>query len=108
MEKRNLPNVTEGHISGISIAALLSNVVMRKYDASDKANIQSINNNIQVIDLNIKGMDIDHFHKNVNYLTTLMAVHSSIILDVLHPLFKAYNSSRIVSSGINPHKLSSK
>ena len=108
MKKHNLPNVTEVHILGINISALLLNVTTIKSDDSDKANIQIIKKNTQVIDIKIKKVDIDHFHEHANSLTIVMAVHSAVIPDQLNPLFKACNFSRIVISGINSHKLSSK
>ena len=46
MKKRILPNVTEFHISEIIIAALLLIIVIIKYEAIGKANIQDIKNNI--------------------------------------------------------------
>ena len=54
MKKHNLPNVTEVHILGINISALLLNVTTIKSDDSDKANIQIIKKNTQVIDIKIK------------------------------------------------------
>ena len=79
------------HIAGIGISTLWFNVIMTKYEASGKITIQSIKKNIQALYLKIKVMDIDHFHDNVNYLTTTLEAHGMIILDLMHHLFMATN-----------------
>ena len=52
---------------------------MIKSEASDKANIHRIRNKIQAMDLNIKGMDLEQFHKQINFLTTALAAHGMIM-----------------------------
>ena len=81
----------EYQILGITIDALLFNAAIRKYEAAGKDNIHIIKNKIQVLDLNIKGMDIDHFHDNVNFLTNSLSSHIMIIIYRMHQLFKEYN-----------------
>ena len=43
-------------------------------------------------------MDIDPFYEQVNYLTTALAAHVMIILDIMYHVFKSYKFARIVSS----------
>ena len=90
MKKHILPIVTEFQISGITIDALLLNSTMKKSEAKGKAKIQRINNSIQYLVLKIKGIDNNHFNKNVNSLTTVMAAHGMIMPDLMYYLFKAY------------------
>ena len=80
----------EWNISGITIASLLFNLIMRKYESAGKENIQSIKNKIHNLSLNIKGMGIDHFNENVNSLNTVLSAHGMIILNLMPHLFKAY------------------
>ena len=63
---------------------------MKKSEAKGKAKIQRINNSIQYLVLKIKGIDNNHFNKNVNSLTTVMAAHGMIMPDLMYYLFKAY------------------
>ena len=63
---------------------------MRKSEATSKANIQSIKNKIQALDLKIKGMDIDHFYEQVNSLTTALSEHGMVMTDTMHHLFNTY------------------
>ena len=44
---------------------------------------------IQELDLKTKGMNIDHFHEHVNYLTTTLTAHGMIMMDLMHNLFNA-------------------
>ena len=90
-EESHLPNLTEFQISGITIAAMLFNVVMRKSESSGKADIQIIKNQIQALYLNIKGIDIDHCNENINSMTTALAAPGMIMTYIMHHLFKAYN-----------------
>ena len=100
-KKHTLPNVTELHIEGINIDNLFFNAIVIKYETSDKANIQIINNNIQSLEFKIKGMDIDHFYKHVNSLNTTLASQIMIV----PYLFSSYKKfSGIVLSGDNSQK----
>ena len=80
----------EWKIAGITIASLLFNLIMGKYESAGKENIQSIKNKIHTLSLNIKGMGIDHFHENVNSLNAVLSEHGMIILNLMHQLFKVY------------------
>ena len=90
MKKHILPNVTYYQIVGITISALLFNVIMIKSEAAFKANMHNIKINIQDMDINIKGINIDHFHEHIDYLTTSLVAYVIIMPDLMHHLFKAY------------------
>ena len=75
MKKHILPNIIEFQIEGITIASLFFNVIMSKSETAGKANMQSIKNKIQALDLKIKVIDIDHFHEHVNSLYTSLKSH---------------------------------
>ena len=63
---------------------------------------------IQTMDINIKGIDIDHFHEHVNSLTNALAAHGMIMMHLMHHLLKSYKFFRTLVSGSNSHKLSKK
>ena len=50
-------------------------------------------------------MDIDHFHEHIDSLNPVVESHGMIMLDLMYHLFKAYKVCRMVSLGINTHKL---
>ena len=73
----------------ITIYALLSNDIIRTFEATGKANIHIIKNKIQAVALRIKVLDIDQFHEHVNSLTTTLASHINIMPDGMHHLLKS-------------------